>query len=257
VQNVVVTCAACGVLVGARASGLARVNYGPDLLDQLRREWLREGRTATARERAATFAERHRDLPLAGVEDLGDLVVALERRGGRTVTERARIVQALLEDAADPVLRRCLLQTLVPGIVSVCRQLRFGDGVVREPSEMVSVALALASELLVDWAGQSRPFAAPDLLSALRGRLRRWLLKEKDAVRAVAAYAMLPEASTEPSSLETRLHSYRDGPHDRLARLTYARVFEGRSLRDLAAEDHSAPASLRAELQLFALRHLL
>jgi hypothetical protein len=45
--------------------------------------------------------------------------------------------------------------------------------------------------------------------------------------------------------------------HGRLVRLTYARVFEGRSLRELAAHDHSAPVALQSELQRFAVRYLL
>jgi hypothetical protein len=228
-----------------------------DLLEQLRSEWRHVGHGPDARRSFNRFAERHPDLAIIGLGDLGDIVGALETRGGRTVLERAHIVTALLEDAADPMVRRCLLQTLIPGIVSVCRQLRFGDGIVREPSETVAVALSLASELFCDWAGESRTYAAPDLLSALRGRLRRWLLKEKAARRAVAAYRTAEEPAAETSPLATRLDVYRGGTYDRMARLTYAAVFEGRSLRDLAREDHCAPHTLQAELQRFALRHLL
>ncbi|MFI5035929.1 MAG: hypothetical protein ACHQFZ_06970 [Acidimicrobiales bacterium] len=241
----------------ARRPGLPPMTTSPDRLDQLRREWRHVGRGPDARASFARFAERHADLALDGAGDLGDVVAALETRGGRTVVERHRVVTALLEDAADPLVRRCLLQTLLPGIVSVCRQLRFGAGIVREPSETVAVAIALASELLCDWAGQSRAYAAPDLLSALRGRLRRWLLKEKAARRAVTAYATPEAPAAEASPLASRLDVYRGGSYDRLARLTYARVFEGRSLRDLAREDCCAPSTLQAELQRFALRHLL
>jgi hypothetical protein len=112
------------------------------------------------------------------------------------------------------------------------------------------------SELLVDWAGQSRAYAAPDLLSALRGRVRRWMLKEKDAQHAVANFELADRAAEEESPLLTRLESLRVD-HDRLVRLTYARVFEGRSLRELAADDHSAPVALQSELQYFAVRYLL
>ncbi len=150
-----------------------------DLLGQMRYEWLHVGRSTRARSAMTTLAERHQDLDLGGLSDLCDVVSLLEARGGRNVLERAEIVRALLEEANDPQIHRALLQTLIPGIVSVCRQLRFGDGIVEDPSETVGVALGLASELLVDWAGQSRQYAAPDILSALRGRLRRWLLKEK------------------------------------------------------------------------------
>ncbi len=121
----------------------------------------------------------------------------------------------------------------------------------------MAVAVSLLSELLVDWAGQSRQYAAPDLLSALRGRLRRWLLKEKDALKSVSHYEQIDLPANDSSPLLTRLEGLRGGEHDRLARLTYARVFEGRSLRELAKDDHSAPVSLQSELQHFAIRFLL
>ena len=229
----------------------------PDLLDQLRREWRFAGRSAAARRAAVKLRERHPGLAIDGAVDLLDVVAALETRGGRTVLERARIVTALLEEAGDPVVRRALLQTLVPGVVSVCRQLRFGRGIIADPGETVGVALSLLSELITDWAGQSRAYAAPDLLSALRGRLRRALLKEKDARRALTSGPTPELAAPEASTLEARLAAHAGGPDERLARLTYARVFEGRALRDVAREDQSAPVSLQGELRLFALRHLL
>ncbi|HET9089850.1 MAG TPA: hypothetical protein VFN54_06055 [Acidimicrobiales bacterium] len=228
-----------------------------DLIAQLRREWQRSGRSPDAVSALARLRDRHPDLKLEGLDDLYDVVSALEIRGGRTVLERAEIVTALLEEASDPRVHRALLQTLVPGVVSVCRQLRFGQGIIVDPGETFAVALGFLSELLVDWAGQHRAYAAPDLLSALRGRLRRWLLKEKGAVAQVSAFDVMDVAAEMSSTLEARLASYRGGPEDRLARLTYARVFEGRSLRDLAQADHSSPTSLRGELQRFARRCLV
>jgi hypothetical protein len=215
------------------------------------------GRSSPAREATRRLDERHPELDLAAQEDLWDVVSLLESRSGRNVLQRAEIVRALLQEASDPDIHRALLQTLLPGVVSVCRQLRFGDGIVDEPSETLSMAVALLSELLVDWAGQSRQYAAPDLLSALRGRLRRWLLKEKEALRCVSSFEPIERPADETSPLLTRLESLRGGEHDRLVRLTYARVFEGRSLRELAATDHSAPVTLQSELQRFAVRYLL
>jgi hypothetical protein len=241
--------------VGSRVLGAMTLKN--DLLNQMRYEWLHVGHTSRARSAMATLAERHQELDLGGLCDLYDIVALLEARSGRSVLERAEIVRALLEEAADPQIHRALLQTLIPGIVSVCRQLRFGDGIVEEASETVGVALGLASELLHDWAGQSRQYAAPDILSALRGRLRRWLLKEKAARRAISNYDQHDEPAVDASPLLARLHSFRGSPYDRLARLTYARVYEGRSLREVAAEDHSAPASLQKELQHFAVRFLI
>lgn len=228
-----------------------------DVLGQLRTEWERKGRTVEARKALLQLIDHAPALGLSPHGDLCDVVHALEVRGGRTVLERAAIVQALLECATDPLLGRTLLQTLMPGIVSVCRQLRFGDGIIRDPSETLTMALGFASELITDWAGQSRQYAAPDLLSALRGRLRRWLLKEKAALGALSYFEQGEEPAREDSPLLARLSTFRGSQYERIARLTYARVFEGRSLVELANEDHSAPSSLRAELQHFAVRHLI
>lgn len=266
-------CVACRIMNGVRnvlrrgafrvvlrcvaAPVLGDMTLKNDLLGQMRYEWLHVGHSSRAQTAMTTLAERHPDLDLGALCDLRDVVTLLEVRGGRNVLERAKIVRALLEEANDPEIHRALLQTLIPGIVSVCRQLRFGDGIVEDPSETVGVALGLASELLTDWAGQSRQYAAPDILSALRGRLRRWLLKEKAARRAISHFDQRDEPAVEASPLLARLHSFRGSQYDRIARLTYARVYEGLSLREVAAQDHSAPASLQKELQHFAVRFLI
>jgi hypothetical protein len=257
VKNVLRWGALRGVLRCAMTPVLGAMTLKNDLLGQMRTEWIHVGHSSRARSAMATLAQRHQDLDLGALNDLYDVVTLLEARGGRNVLERAEIVRALLEEARDPEIHRALLQTLIPGIVSVCRQLRFGDGIVEDPSETVGVALGLASELLTDWAGQSRQYAAPDILSALRGRLRRWLLKEKSARRAISHFDQHDEPAVEASPLLARLHSFRGSQYDRIARLTYARVYEGLSLREVAAQDHSAPATLQKELQHFAVRFLI
>ncbi len=228
-----------------------------DYLGQLREDWRWTGRTPDSRAACERLRERHPDSGLDGLVDLADVVRSLDARGGRSVVQRARVVQALLVEAGDPTIRRALLQTLLPGVVSVCRQLRFGQGIVDEPHETVATAVSLLEELLVDWAGQSRPYAAPDLLSALRGRLRRWLMKEKEMRTAHDVLEDVATGDGDATALLTRLEGLREGPHSRLADLTYRCVFGGVALRDLARDDHSSVPTLRRELQVFALAHLL
>ena len=118
------------------------------------------------------------------------------------------------------------------------------------------MAIALCAELLVEWAGQSRPYAGPDLLSALRGRLRRWLLKEKALLQTTAPYNDEERAGEGGTSLETRLALV--AVHEpRLAQLAYARIFDETSLKALAHADQSSVGTLRLELERFALRELL
>ncbi len=227
-----------------------------DYLGQLRNDWCWRAHSDESARGLTAFRQRHASLALEGICDFGGVVAALETRSTRSVIERARIVEALLVDSRDEMVRRTLLQTLLPGVVSVCRKLRFGDGIVESPSDAVVMAVSLLEELLCDWAGQHRPYAAPDLLSALRGRLRRWLLKEKVACHH-DSFDDGGDPEITPSPLLTRLEILRHGPHERLARLTYQCVFVGVPLSELANSDHSSVPSLKRELQVFALAHLL
>ena len=228
-----------------------------DVLGLLRTEWLHLGRTSRSCEAMARLAGAHPELQLNQVADLTELITLLEPHGGRTSIERARIVQALLEEASCPALHRALLQTLIPGIVSTCRQLRFGQGIISNPSDMLSCALSYTSELISLWAGQSRPYCGPDLLSALRGRLRRWMLNERDVQIRLSYFENNDFVAKEESPLLARLDSFRGSSHERLARLTFERVFEGRPLLEVAKREHVAPLTLQRDLQQFAKNFLL
>jgi len=201
-----------------------RHNHCPDLLSQLRGEWRRVGRSAPSRRSLCALRESARELVPCHLRDLDGLVELLEPSGGADTLTRARLVALLLEHAEDPLVRRCLLQTMLPGIVAVARKLRFGDGIADSPSSFLADTLAEAADLLCDWAGQRRPYAGPDLLSALRCRLRRRLLSEK--ARRVELRA-LPERPAPrdlhgPGTLAHRLavDASAGGDH---ARLLYAR----------------------------------
>jgi hypothetical protein len=232
------------------------MTFTTDILQQLRRDWDYRSRSRDSRRAVRLLDEAHPELSLRDVEDMGGVLGLLETRSGRCVLEKARILQALLIESDDEFLRRALLQTLLPGIVSTCRQFRFGDGIIDDPSETLGVAIALCAELLVEWAGQSRPYAGPDLLSALRGRLRRWLLKEKALLQTTAPYNDEERAGEGGTSLETRLALV--AVHEpRLAQLAYARIFDETSLKALAHADQSSVGTLRLELERFALRELL
>ena len=162
------------------------------------------------------FRDRHRDLPLSQISSGAELIAALEPRGGLRVIERAQVVSALLHDAADRDIHRMLLQTLLPGVVSVCRSLHFGRGVVTEPGEFMTEAVTTLSELLTEWAGQHRGYAAPDILSALRGRLRRWIIKEKALRDSVAIDPQHP--ADDVDTLESRLAAFAHSEYAVVAR---------------------------------------
>lgn len=165
---------------GARIRILPVVQPGAsDVLGALRAEWRRVSRGSQARAVVAHLRTVDAGVLPPGVVDLHDLVCALEPRGGLTPERRAEIVGVLLGSASEPLVRRCLLQTLLPGIVAVARRLQFGAGIADDPRTFLADALAEAAELLAAWSGERRRYAAPDLLNALRCRLRRRMLGEK------------------------------------------------------------------------------
>jgi hypothetical protein len=229
-----------------------------DVLHQLRQEWSDISRSLESRHAWNLVATRH-SLPFLTDEvDFGGVLMRLEPHQGLTVVQRSLVIQVLLIEANDRFIHRALLQTLLPGVVSVCRQLRFGRGIVERPSDVLSEAIAMLSDLIREWAGQSRQYAAPDLLSALRGRLRRWLLKEKAVQQRIVGE--IPESAASPaaSTLDARLAILgRHQEHQRLVRLTWLRVFANQPLQALAEEEGVSVRQLQRELQEFARQHLL
>jgi len=228
-----------------------------DVLNQLRYEWSAIGFDARSRVVWRDIQQRNQ-LDFVDADNLGTLLKRLEPRGGLSVEERSTVIQALLLEANNPDVHRALLQTLLPGLVSTCRQLNFGRGIASCPSDVVNEAITMLSEILQEWAGQSRQYAAPDILSALRGRLRRWLLREKDHARRNGGEVPVTTVEAEASHLLTRLTKLMEHPeHCDLAEVVYARVFQNVPLAELARERHVAPVTLQRTLQQFSTEHLL
>ncbi len=228
-----------------------------DVLNQLRYEWTAIGFDARSRAVWRDIQQRNQ-LDFVDADNFGTLLKRLEPRGGLTVEERSTVIQILLQEAGNPDVHRALLQTLLPGLVSTCRQLNFGRGITQSPSDVVNEAITMLSEILQEWAGQSRQYAAPDILSALRGRLRRWLLREKDRARRNGGEVPSTAVEAESSHLLTRLTKLLEHPeHSDLAEVVYARVFQNIPLAELARERHVAPVTLQRILQQFSTQHLL
>jgi len=247
---------ALGINLGVRLCRL-RIMKPNDVLNQLRYEWSIIGHDRESRTIWRDVQQRNQ-LDFIDAEDFGALLRRLEPRGGLSVEERSFVIQVLLIEAANPTVHRALLQTLLPGLVSTCRQLQFGRGIIARPSDVVNEAIVMLSDILREWAGQSRTYAAPDILSALRGRLRRWLLREKELMRQHAGEISDQMAAPESSSLLTRLELLRAHPESKeLAELIYARVFQNVPIGELARERHVAPQTLQRQLQQFATKHLL
>ena len=143
-------------------------------LDHLRSEWAGISRTRQSREAVAVLAASHESVDRLDTRDLGEIVGLLEPRSRLTQVERAHLVATLLASSPDhPLIARALLQTLLPGIVAVARRLQWGAGTGDDPSTFLADLITVLYELIIEWGGQTRPYAAPDLLNAARCRMRR------------------------------------------------------------------------------------
>ncbi len=75
---------------------------------------------------------------------------------------------------------RFLIQALLPGLLTVAKRLRWGQGGEWDDgSEFFSETLSITWMVLFEWSGQDRPYAVLDLLSAIRCRMRRQLFHAK------------------------------------------------------------------------------
>ena len=143
-------------------------------LDHLRSEWAIISRSRDSRTAAVLLAAAHPTVRELSPRDLGAVVELLEPGSRLTQVERAHLAAQLLVSAPQhPLIARALLQTLLPGLVGVARRLRWGAGTGDDPSTFLADLITILFELIVEWGGQDRPYAAPDLLNATRCRMRR------------------------------------------------------------------------------------
>jgi hypothetical protein len=211
-------------------------------LDDLRREWRMLASTSAAAAAARLLAEREPSLARLRLQDLAHLVDLLEPGGGLSQLERAEIVAMLLEHSgADQLLRRALLQTMLPGVVAVARRLDWGRGRSEGPTVFLADLITATYELIVEWGGQRRPYAAPDLLNAVRCRMRRRLEAEQAAVltpidELVAADALPGIIDQDPTeTLASLLRDRRNELDPVGAAALYGREVLGLSYRELSS----------------------
>jgi hypothetical protein len=162
-------------------------------IQQLNAEWRTLGRSPAAVRVLHALAERDPELAHlvqgAGPEQPGlcptpyDLIAFMGQASGRQAREQAAgLVRVLLREAGvDPLVPRFLLQALIPGMLTIAARLRWGQGGDwSDGSEFFTELVSTTWEVVADWAGQDRPFAVLDVLSAARCRIRRQLFRERD-----------------------------------------------------------------------------
>lgn len=179
-------------------------------IELLTSDWRAQCATSASRTALVALADKEPEVAELGATDMGELVSWLTtplRSGARQGTcpdagarvHAARIVRAMLRSApVHPMVKRALLQTLVPGLVGVARRLDWGaGGEWCDGDAFFFDLLSTAWEVLEEWAGDDRPYAVLDLLSAVRCRARRRLLGHRAHGLAQAPVADLERVGDE------------------------------------------------------------
>jgi hypothetical protein len=139
-------------------------------------EWRTLGRSPESEIALRRLAEAEPEVGALGVADLDGLVQALRRPEDLAQRDQAsQLVRAMLRSAhVHPLLPRCILQALIPGLISVAQRLSWGPGGEWDDGGAFFADLVATTwEVIVEWSGQDRGYAVLDLLSAVRCRLRR------------------------------------------------------------------------------------
>lgn len=166
-------------------------------IDRLNAEWDATCHGAASRRGLTLLAAAEPEVAALGVPDLGWLVVVM--RGAHEPAERERAAgcfRAMLRSQdVHPMVPRAALQSVVPGLVTVAHRLSWGRGGDWESGGVFFVdAITTAWEVIAEWSGQDRAYAAGDLLSAVRCRLRRQLLHQRTLRERAAPTQLDPEA---------------------------------------------------------------
>jgi len=145
------------------------------------------------------------------------LEAALSPAGPLSTSERAGVLSHLLALAAEePLAARGLVQALLPGLRGVARQLDYGVGGPWSSGGHLLVDLvATCFEVITNWAGQVRPFAGPDLLSAVRLRARRQRAHHRARRHLPLSEVAEPQGLPDPAELAlARAAADLDDPRD-------------------------------------------
>ncbi len=231
-----------------------------DVSKQLRDTWPQLGRRPSARVSARSFISRYPFLNLDNAADLCDVTSALDLKSGRSQESKAQILSALLRDASDPELRQALTVALIPGFhneaAKLQRALKLDPG-----ASLVSSMITAGDEIIDRWAGQDRPYAGPDILSAARSSVRREVLK--DDRRRVLEHQVVEHvgwgwedgmfaAQEIPADFyRSELERFRGTNHERAARLTIAAVYEGRGWEDVGRMEDLSARGAQREARVF------
>ena len=143
-------------------------------IKRLRTEWQAIGTTPQSSTACHRLAQCEPVVDRLEVGNLAELVAALSLSSGRlSRNESAEVITAMLRSAdVDALVPRAIIEALIPGILALPRSLDLADGPWCDFDAFYGDAISALWELTTRWSGTHRPYAAGDLLSAVRTRLR-------------------------------------------------------------------------------------
>jgi hypothetical protein len=143
-------------------------------IKRLRSEWQAIGTTPQSSTACHRLAECESVVADLEVGNLAELVAALSLPSGRlSRNEAAEVIAAMLRSAdVDALVPRAIIEALIPGILALPRSLDLADGPWCDFDAFYGDAVSALWELTTTWSGTNRPYAAGDLLSGVRTRLR-------------------------------------------------------------------------------------
>jgi hypothetical protein len=150
------------------------VDMNSPTISRLRTEWQALGTAPPSSAACHRLAEIEPLVAHLEVNNLAELTAALSLSSGRLSSrEAAAVIAAMLRGAdADVLIPRAIIQALIPGVLALPRSLDLADGPWCDLDAFYGDAISALWELTTSWSGTHRPYAAGDLLSGVRTRLR-------------------------------------------------------------------------------------
>ncbi len=148
---------------------------------QLRTEWQALGTVPASRTAFHRLAACEPVVARLEVDDLGGLVTALSPSAARmSRNEAANVITTMLNSAGvDELVPRAIVQALIPGVLALSRRIDTAGGPWCDLDAFFADAISCLWEQITTWSGTMRPYAAGDLLSGVRTRLRTLQASER------------------------------------------------------------------------------
>jgi hypothetical protein len=147
---------------------------------QLRSEWRAIGASRISRTACRRLAGREPVIARLDVDDLAELVSALSLSSAAlSRNEAAAVIAATLHGATvDPLIPRAIIQALIPGLLGLAGRMDATAPPWNDLDAFYGDAVSCLFEQSTTWAGTRRPYAAGDLLSGVRTKLRTLQISE-------------------------------------------------------------------------------